>query len=77
MELPETTGERANDVAGSLKAGRDKAAERWDAIAAELDLLAKGDTVSSSEVSEADRLVADAAYSSAQSFSAALRGSVQ
>lgn len=77
LEIPEASGSKSSDIAKGLEEARAKAAERWTAIAAEMRLIAASDSISRTDLDEADKTVSDATTAAAESLSKALTTSAE
>ena len=75
LEVPSASGSKAGDVTKGLEEARGKAADRWKAIADEMRLIASSDSISRTDLDDADTAVADATKAAAESLSQALADS--
>lgn len=73
LEAPEVDGENADAIASHLEAARTQAVERWKAIAAEMELLASSQDVSTASVKDSEHDISEATLKAAEELSQALR----
>lgn len=77
LKVPEARGEQSATIDDELKKARKAALDRWDSIIEALDVLARSETLSESELAELEEAVAEDTQDAATHFSTALRSSAE